>query len=629
MKKHSLRVCLAQIEVLPGKPVENTKKIISSMQTARQQGAELIVFPEMAVPGYLLGDEWERPAFLRECEDCGNSIRENCGKLVTVFGNVAIDHSRKNEDGRVRKYNAAFIAYDGQFLGPENSPCAFVSKTLMPNYREFDDSRHFFDLRKLAQENGLAPTQMISPVKTPLGLIGCMLCEDAWHGDYNLSPAGVLCEQGAAILINLSASPFTAHKNNKRNRVFSELARHTQRPLIYINKTGIQDNGKTVYTFDGVSCVYSSSGTVSAQLPAFTEQVTTFTVPLHNGAPSGIDTPAEIDESAELYEAIEYGTAKFLQRCGIERVVIGVSGGIDSALTAALYRRCLPPENILLVNMPSRYNSAQTKDLAFSLAENLGCLYTEISIEDSVALTVNKLDGLKIASVDGRLHHTINVSEAAKENIQARDRSSRFLAALAAAFGGAFTCNSNKTELTVGYTTLYGDLGGFLACIADLWKTEVYAVAQHLNSNIYDNRPIPQGSFDIIPSAELGPGQDITRGLGDPLIYPYHDTLFSSWVERWNRASPEDILEWFAAGKLEQELNYAGNVSQLFAGNSAFIADLERWWNLYQGIGIAKRIQAPPVLAVKRRAFGFDHREAQIGARYTARYFKLKKMLTA
>ncbi len=212
------------------------------------------------------------------------------------------------------------------------------------------------------------------------------------------------------------------------------------------------------------------------------------------------------------------------------------------------------------------------------------------------------------------------------ENVQARDRSSRILAAVAAAFGGVFTCNANKTEATVGYTTLYGDLGGFIACLADLWKGEVYALAEHLNA-ISSPPVIPQGSIDVVPSAELSPDQAVDEQKGDPLIYPYHDCLFASWVEWWNRATPEENLRWYADGVLAEKIGYEGQVHDLFPDATSFIADLERWWNLYQGMGIAKRIQAPPILGVKRRVFGFDHRESQIGPRYTRAYEALKAEL--
>jgi NAD+ synthase (glutamine-hydrolysing) len=619
-----MKVRLAQIDVRPGHPRTNLQRILQHVGTARQEGVDLIAFPEMAIPGYLIGDEWERPSFLRECEACGEAIREASGGITVIFGNVAMDWTRRNEDGRVRKYNALFVADDGRFAGPAGSPHPFVIKTLLPNYREFDDSRHFFDLRKLAAESGLPLSRLLGPVPTRVGSLGCLLCEDAWDTDYGISPIDLLGDAGADLFINISASPFTQNKNHKRNRVFAAHAAKHRRPLLYVNQVGSQNNGKTVYTFDGSSCIYDGHGGHLECSPMFAEGQLTLAIP--SGGALRLPHPLVLREDGigTLCDALLYGTRQFMALCGIERVVVGLSGGIDSAVVAALYRHLLPPEQLLLVNMPSRYNSRTTRALAHDVAQRLGCLYAEIPIEESVALSQRQFGELAVQSVDGRLHHALKLGPLALENVQARDRSARILAGIASAFGGVFTCNANKSEVTVGYTTLYGDLGGFLANIADLWKTEVYQLATHLNEHVFGRVVIPHGVMHVTPSAELSTAQNVDEGKGDPIIYPYHDCLFRTWVESWNRATPEDNLEWYLAGNLEERLGYAGRVSDLFPTARAFIVDLERWWTQYQGMGVAKRIQAPPILAVKRRAFGFDHREAQLGVRYTARYDALK-----
>jgi len=195
------------MDVLPGRPRENTDKILARIAEAGAAGVKLIVFPEMAVPGYLLGDEWERASFLRECEACGETIRNAARDLVVMFGNVAVDWTRKNEDGRPRKFNALFTAEAGRFIGPEGGPLPFVIKTLMPNYREFDDSRHFFDTVKLAVERECDPRSLISPVPTSVGRIGAVLCEDAWDMDYALSPLRLLAGKGMDFAVNASCSP--------------------------------------------------------------------------------------------------------------------------------------------------------------------------------------------------------------------------------------------------------------------------------------------------------------------------------------------------------------------------------------------------------------------------------------
>lgn len=616
---------LEQMAVMPGDPRRNTETMLAAIAVARRDGVRVLAFPEMAIPGYLLGDEWERPAFLRECVECGEIVRAAARDLIVIFGNVAVDPGRRNEDGRVRKYNALFVAAEGRFLVPENGlPYPFVVKTLMPNYREFDDSRHFFDNRKLAQERGCPVADLIVPLNLDGRRVGMLLCEDAWDSDYAVAPARILVAKGAEALVNISCSPFTANKGDKRNRIFSALARQLGRPLFYVNNVGIQDNGKTVYTFDGGSTLYDAAGGIMAGPAPFSAGCLTI-----DGLPPAGPVPAAAcsDTLADVDRALVYGIGRFCERLGIRRVVVGISGGIDSAVVAALHRRVFDSRDMLLLSMPSRFNSQRTRNLARRLAGALGCLFAEVPIDDSVAQTRRQLDGLDLCSADGRLRERLMLNEAMMENVQARDRSARLLAAAAAAFGGVFTCNANKAELTVGYTTLYGDLGGYLAPIADLWKGEVYQLARGMNTTVFGREVIPEGCFTVTPSAELSAAQDVEQGCGDPLMYPYHDALFRVWVESWDRVTPEEILAWYQSGELAGKIGYPGDVAELFASPQAFVADLERWWNAYQGPGVAKRIQAPPVLAVKRRAFGFDHREAQLGPRYTQNYREMKQRL--
>ena len=623
-----VQVCLAQIHVQAGQPAINTATMLKAIANARAKSVQLVVFPEMAIPGYLLGDAWERDAFLRECEACGHQIREASQNMVVVFGNVAIDWQRRNEDGRVRKYNALFIAENGRFIGPRGGTYDFVVKTLLPNYREFDDSRYFYDLRRLAAENGQPLEQALSPVITAHLSLGCILCEDAWDTHYGVHPLDLLARQGVDLFINCSCSPFTLAKNAKRNRMFADHAKRLAKPLLYVNNVGIQNNGKTVFTFDGASCIYDAHANQISLPKRFAEGLLAAEIPLDQSV-FGCPLDNHADGIAEIYQSLIYGIGEFTQKLGVSRVVVGVSGGIDSAVTAALYSRILSRENILLVNLPSRFNSPTTVNLARGLAANLGCYYAELAIDASVRLTTEQVNGLEISNADGSLRTRLILNDFMIENVQARDRSARLLAALAAAFGGVFTCNANKTEATVGYTTLYGDLGGYLAALADLWKGEVYALGRYLNKEIFRRALIPEKCFDLTPSAELSPAQAVDQGQGDPLIYPYHDCLFASWVESWQRTTPEEILEWYLAGTLEQQLGYTGELKAIFPSAHEFIADLERWWRQYNGMGVAKRIQAPPVLAVKRRAFGFDHREAQMGAWFSQRYLELKKQALA
>lgn len=618
-----MKIAVAQIEVIPGRPDKNLKTCLEAQSRAFSMGADAAVFPELCLPGYLIGDLWEEQSFVEDCIDMGRALAAASKQGITCFGNVGTDPENRGEDGRIRKYNAAYVSQNGTLKSHPVLNLPFFPKTLLPNYREFEETRHFFDLGKAAREAGIPAEQAVQPVrvKTASGKIslGVFLCEDGWHEDYHLNVPRLLVEKGATVLINLSCSPFTLKKEQKRRRVFSAQAKSLGAPLVYVNCTGMQNNAKTLFSFDGNSTVYDAKGAVIFEAPAFEESLT-----VQDISKPGRELPSPTPEDPErICRCLCNSVSKYMSRFGLEKAVIGVSGGIDSAVSAAFFTHILGPDKVLLANLPGKYNTDTTKTLAANLARNLQTRYTTIPIEESVALTARQINGLKIAKDVPPLELT----DFHMENVQARDRSSRILAALASAFGGVFPSNANKAETTVGYATMYGDHAGFLAPFADLWKHQVYALGEHLNQKVFQKEAIPRGIFDIRPTAELSAAQNPDKGGGDPLIYGYHDKLFEAWMQRWNRAAPEDILKWYKEGVLKENLNLDTDIDSIFPDAASFIADMERWWRLFKGLGTVKRVQAPPVVAVCRRAYGFDYREALLEPYFTASYLRLKQAL--
>ena len=604
------------------------KDFIAKAKAAR---CDIVVFPELAIPGYFIGDIWDQPDYIDECVRFGEEIRDLSQGMAIIFGNVAKETDRVNLDGRTRKYNAMFIAYNGQWLSPARSPYPFYIKTLLPNYREFSDIRYFTSLIEVAQERHAFPEDFLSPVQISFDdgrkfRIGPLICEDSWDENYPFKPMHYLGKMyDIDLFVNISNSPFTLGKTQRRHRLFGQAIDKIHCPAVYVNCTGIQNNGKNIYTFDGASSTYQKDGSHHSACKPFTEELLlvdfdettqTFT------SPSQVQP--EKSQIEDIYDSLHYGLKHFMDAIGVHKVVIGVSGGIDSAVNAALYATVLPPEDILLVNMPSCYNSDTTKSLAKELADNIGCLYTVIPVQDSLELTRKQFRETVLHQGE-KEKGSLALTSFIEENIQARDRSSRILAAAAASFGGVFTCNANKAETSVGYATLYGDSAGYLAATADLWKHQVYELAHYLNDKVFGRQVVPQGSIDIVPSAELSNKQDITKGQGDPLIYPYHDYLFAAFVERWQRATPESILTWYLDGTLEKNIGCTVDVHQLFPTAKEFIDDLERWWRLLSGFAVAKRIQSPPILSISRRPFGNDLREAQLTPYFTTRYLELKE----
>ncbi len=604
--------------VLPGQPRQNFDYMIGEMQVAEERGADFIVFPEM-VSGYLVGDLYDDEAYLRDVARQHERFREatHSKRITAIFGSTDIAEGKVGEDGRLRKSNAGLVVRNGQWLHRTH-------KFLQPNYRFFDDGRYFFSLRKRFMEQwelarraeksapDIHDLFRVLEVETRIGMVrvGVILCEDMWHEDYAFNPTQYLVENGAELIFNLSASPWGWQKNRKRHQVVKTLLSKHPAWFCYVNNTGLQNNGKNLIVFDGSSTLYNPEGQIVFEIPPY-EKGTRDAV-LREDMPSLPTGPA--DDTREMYLALRCAIHEFFQSFPRERrkVLVGLSGGIDSSLSAALFVDVLGPENVIGVHMPFTFTQADSTNLAEQIAKNLDIRYVVKPIH-GIVKAICEATGVK----PGTLSY---------QNVQARSRM-EVLAAMAQDMGGVFSANWNKVEGGQGYGTLYADIAGALAILGDLVKREEYQLAEYLNRVVYGREVIPHECFTKIPTAELEVAQQDPFDYGSLKRRGYHDEMIRAFTEF--RKNPDWFLACFLNGSLETELKLEeGTLRRLFPTAKAFVADLEKQWRQFYW-SYFKRVQAPPVVVVSKRAFGFDLRESMLQPYFTDRFYELKAKIEA
>jgi len=561
-----LRIALAQLNAVVGDLLGNRDKILASLAEARSAGADLVVFPELAVTGYPPEDLLLRPGFVRAAHESLEEVARATEGLVALVGTPWFDRDLAN---------ACAVCADGRVQ-------AVYRKHFLPNYGVFDEHRYFAEGRDL--------------VLLRLGdaYVGPTICEDVWQPG---PPATDLALAGAQLIVNLSASPYHVGKAEEREDMLVTRARDTSSYLAFCNLVGSQDE----LIFDGHSVVLDDAGEVVARAPGFEEHLLVVDVEpalamgrrLRDVRRRELDRSRETLPSVEIVElglpaerhdsaavtidpfepeleqmllALTLGLRDYVEKNGFDEVVVGVSGGIDSAVTAVLCVEALGPGRVHGVSMPSRFSSEGTQTDARRIAENLGCDFREIPIEDLVRV------------YDDVLREPTGGGPAglAAENLQARVRGV-LLMALSNTYGWLVVSTGNKSELAVGYSTLYGDMVGGFALLKDVFKTDVFRLARHLNERAGRDL-IPASTIERAPSAELRPEQ-----RDEDSIPPYDllDTVLEAYVEL--DRSREELLEEFDAAVVERVVGLVDRAEY-------------------------KRRQAPPGVKLRPKAFGRDRR---------------------
>lgn len=544
-----MRIALAQLNYIIGDFDLNTSKIIETIETCRQQGAELVVFAELSVCGYPPRDFLEFDDFIDKSYSAIDEIAAHCNGIAAIVGAPSRNPDIKGKN----LFNSAWLLADGKVQ-------SLVHKALLPTYDIFDEYRYF------------EPCRQFSCIIYKGVKIALTICEDIWNlvpdPLYVASPMDVLHAQHPDLMINIAASPFNYDQQVTRLGILRTNTAQYRIPLVYVNQVGAQ----TELLFDGNSCVLDSDGNTIASCNAFTQSICLVdfdagTKTIQSELPVA---EAETTKTALIHDALVMGIRDYFAKMGFSKAILGLSGGIDSAVTLALAAEALGSENVYAVLLPSEYSSGHSIDDAVALAVNLNCKYDIISIKDGYTSLLGSLQP----------YFKDLPFSVAEENIQARVRAV-LLMGLANKFGYILLNTSNKSEAAVGYGTLYGDMCGGISVLGDVYKTEVYELAHHINR---EREIIPVNSIVKPPSAELRPGQKDSDSLPE---YDILDKILYNYIEL--HQSPADLIaSCFDEATVKRVLR---------------MVNMNEW----------KRHQTPPILRVSPKAFGQGRRMPIVG----------------
>jgi NAD+ synthase (glutamine-hydrolysing) len=540
-----MKIAIAQLNFHIGNFEGNTLKIIEVIQKAKTLKADMVIFSELAVCGYPPNDLLERKEFIDSSHQAIQKISEESKGIAVIIGAPTINDSQRGK----KLFNSAIFLYDGKIVKK-------VHKTLLPTYDIFDEYRHF------------EPNKEFSVIDFKGKKLAITVCEDLWDDQptsnsfarsklYITSPLEELSQLHPDLVINIAASPFSYNQEGNRKKIMRLNANEYKLPIVYVNQVGAQ----TELIFDGGSMFISSDGEVEQELSYFEEdfRIVDIDKPLEKVIQPGFTIIEKI------HKALLLGIRDYFYKMGFKSATLGLSGGIDSALVAALAVEALGAENVYGLLMPSKYSSDHSITDAVQLAVNLGIRYSIVNIQP---ITDSFEEALKPVFDNCR-------PDVTEENIQARARGILVMA-LSNKFGNILLNTSNKSECAVGYGTLYGDMNGGLSVLGDLYKTDVYKLAGYINR---DKEIIPLNSIIKAPSAELRPDQKDTDSLPE---YELLDQILFHYIEL-NQSPEEIILQGF---------------------DSSVVRKTVRMVNMNE----YKRFQAPPILRISSKAFGFGRR---------------------